>query len=77
MINALVRATVWYTCYIDGEEEEKVRKYAEENDCELAEAVTALYEEVCNTGDGISLYANSVESDFATEEVESAEIDDD
>lgn len=55
----------------------RVLAYAEENDCELEEAVSALYDQACDTGDGIMLYTDSAESDFMTEEVESVEITDD
>lgn len=76
-VSCMVRATVWYHCILNEEESARVLAYAEENDCELEEAVTALYKQACDTGDGILLYTDSDESDFMTEEVESAEIDDD
>lgn len=68
MINALVRATVWYSCDIEGEDEEKVHKFIEENGLSLTEAVDTLYWE----GE-ISIYDHSHESDFSTEEIEAAE----
>ena len=43
MIKVEVKAEVTYTCFLSKEDSEKVKKYAEENDCELVEAVEKLY----------------------------------
>lgn len=76
-LSCMVRASVWYHCILSEEESARVLAYAEENDCELEEAVSALYDQACGTGDGIMLYTDSAEADFMTEEVESVEIDGD
>ena len=76
-ISCMVRASVWYHCILSEEESARVLAYAEENNCELEEAVSALYDQACDMGDGILLYTDSTESDFMTEEVESAEVWDD
>ena len=68
MLKAYVRATVWNTCYLSEDDEQKIRQYAEENDTSLEEATEALY----NQGE-IHLYSDAEESDFSTEEVEDVE----
>ena len=59
-----VEAKVLYTCFLSQEDENKVRQYAEENECELEQAIWDLYWK-CE----IDLYHNSTESDFSTEEI--------
>ena len=57
----MTEATVQYACRLSAEDEQKVRKYVEEKETTLEEAVEALY------GDcAINLYADSWESDFNT-----------
>ena len=68
-MKAFVRATVYYTCELTDEDAEKVRKYAEEHDCELEEAVRALYFNSIEE-ESINLYQCSEESDFDTECIE-------
>lgn len=68
MIVVEVTALVNYTCYLSEEDSIKVRKYAEEHDCELTEAVMELY----MLGD-IDLYKESVESDFCTQSIDNAD----
>ena len=63
-----VEARVMYTCYLSQEDEETVRKYAEENECDLEVAIWNCY-----NNNEISLYYNSTESDFSTEEILSVE----
>ena len=63
------KATVWYSCYISEENAEKVRKYAEENDTTLEEAVQRLYDE----DDEFYLYDESNEIDFCTDAIEEVE----
>lgn len=63
-----VEAKVIYTCYLSQEDEEIVREYAEENECDLE---TAVWECYCDSK--IGLYYNSTESDFSTEEILSVE----
>lgn len=61
-------ATVEYVCYLRDEDAEKVREYAEREECSLREAVADLY------ADGeIDLYYESNKSDFNTESIDSAE----
>ncbi len=67
MITVETTATVQYTCRLSEHESEKVKEYAKENDCELAEAVFALY-----SLNEIDLYHHSTESDFCTESVDFA-----
>lgn len=59
-----VEARVTYTCYLSAEDEEIVRDYVEENGGDFS---TAVWECYCNNM--ISLYYNSTESDFSTEEI--------
>ena len=66
-----VTALINYTCYLSEEDSIKVRKYAEEHDCELTEAVMELH----TLGD-IDLYKESVESDFCTQSIDSADDED-
>lgn len=59
---------VWYTCMVEGEDEQKILDYVKENDVSLEEAVMYLQ------GNGeIELYKHSIESDFSTEEIENVE----
>lgn len=67
MLTVEVTAMVQYTCKLSEDESKKVKEYAEENECELTEAVHALY----NLGE-IDLYHHSVESDFSTESIDFA-----
>ena len=71
MITVETRATVTYTCWLNEEDSQKVLDFLETNtDYDTAEAVSKLY------ADGeIDLYDDSVESDFITEEITNAEID--
>lgn len=63
-----VTAKVQYACWLSEEDGEKVKEYAEENECELETAVWVLY------ADGqINLYADSNESDFSTESIDCVE----
>lgn len=67
MITVEVTAMVQYTCKLSEEDSEKVKEYAEENECELTEAIDMLY-----SSDEIDLYHNSTESDFSTESIDFA-----
>ena len=61
-------ATVQYVCYLSDEDSEMVRKYAEQEDCSLREAVADLY------ADGvINLYYESHDIDCTTESIDSVE----
>lgn len=63
-----VEARVMYTCYLSQEDEQIVRNYVKENGGNFS---TAVWECYCNNK--ISLYYNSTESDFSTEEIISVE----
>lgn len=63
-----VEARVTYTCYLSEEDEQTVRNYAEEEQCDFEAAVWQCYIQ-----NKISLYDNSTESEFSTEEVLSVE----
>ena len=65
MMNVTVTATVQYTCFLDEDQAQQVREYAEQNDCTLEAAVWALYAD-----DELDLYDNATESDFTTEKIE-------
>lgn len=61
-------ATVQYVCYLRDEDAEKVREYAERENCSLRQAVADLY------ADGeIDLYYDSSDIDCTTERIDSAE----
>lgn len=61
-------ATVQYVCYLKDEDAEKVREYAEREECSLRRAVNDLY------ADGeIDLYYESNDIDFTTESIDSVE----
>jgi hypothetical protein len=65
-----VEAVVTYTCFLDEEDSARVKELAEEYDLELEEAVRWLYR-----SNELNLYRNSVESDFATDEIVQVEED--
>jgi hypothetical protein len=66
-----VEAVVTYTCFLDEEDSARVKELAEEYDLELEEAVRWLYR-----SNELNLYKNSVESDFATDEIVQVEEED-
>ena len=70
MMNVTVTATVQYVCSLDDTKADKIKEYAEQNDCTLEEAVWALY-----TDGALNLYADSIESDFSTERIDQVEED--
>lgn len=70
MMNVTVTATVQYVCSLDDTKADKVKEYAEQNDCTLEEAVWALY-----TDNKLNLYDDAVESDFTTESIDQVEED--
>lgn len=61
-----VKATVWYACYLDEEQEKMVREYARKNNVDFRDTVDAL---CCNPNFDFELYNDSLESDFQTEEI--------
>ena len=70
---AYVQATVWYTCELSEENSARVIKYAEKNNCSLEEAIYKLYSDP--KVDNFFIYDKSTESDFCTEDVEKAWIE--
>ena len=66
-----VEAVVTYTCFLDEEDSARVKEMAEEYDLTLEEAVRWLY-----NSNELHLYKNSVESDFATDEIVQVEEED-
>ena len=68
-------AEVRYFCTLSEEDSNRVREYAIEHDCELIEAVKALY--MSYSDNHIDIYADSDESDFNTKSIDSAEEEDD
>lgn len=68
MMKVTTTATVQYTCFLNTVKANKVKAYAEENDCTLEEAVWALY-----VDDRLDLYDDSTESDFTTESIDQVE----
>ena len=72
-IIAYVRATVWYTCELSEENSERAMKYAVENNCSLEEAINKLYSDP--EVDDFCIYDESTESDFCTDEIEKAWIE--
>lgn len=65
MLVVQTTAEVLYTCYLSDEDEELVNEYVAENDCDLEDAVRALY-----YTNKINLYADSRESDFNTQTID-------
>ena len=65
-------ALVKYTCFLDEEQAIEVIKYAKEHDCDLEEAVLAMYEDYEMD---FELYHDSTESDFSTESIDFVELD--
>ena len=65
MIELYTTACVNYTCWLTEEDEQKVREYARENDLDIEDAVNKLYE-----NHELSIYTDSTESDFCTEDID-------
>lgn len=67
-MKVLTTATVEYACRLKEKDEEMVRKYAEQEECSLRQAVADLY------ADGvIDLYFDSWDTDFSTESIDGVE----
>lgn len=65
MIKIETTAEVITTCYLTGKDEEKVRAFMKENECDLEEAVEALF-----WTNELNIYLNSTESDFHTQSID-------
>ena len=72
MIKVETTAEVITTCYLTDEDEEKVRAFMEENECDLEDAVKELF-----WNSELDIYAHSTESDFHTESIDLVEEEDD
>ena len=65
MVKVETTAEVITTCYLTNEDEEKVKAFMEENQCELEDAVKELF-----WSNELDIYTNSTESDFHTESID-------
>lgn len=65
MIKVETTAEVVTTCYLTDEDEEKVKAFMKENECDLEEAVEALF-----WTNELNIYLNSTESDFQTQSID-------
>lgn len=65
MIKIETTAEVVTTCYLTNADEEKVKTFMEENECDLEEAVEALF-----WTNELDIYSNSTESDFQTQSID-------
>ena len=72
MIRVETTAEVIITCYLTDEDEEKVRVFMEENDCDLEDAVKELF-----WNNELDIYSQSTESDFHTQSIDLVEEEDD
>ena len=68
MIEIQTTAEVQFTCYLTDEDEEKVKTFMKENQCDLEDAVKELY---CNNE--LNIYSNSIEGDFNTDSIDCVE----
>ena len=68
MIKVETTAEVVTTCYLTDEDEEKVRAFMEENECDLEDAVRELF-----WNSELNIYTNSTESDFNTQSIDLVE----
>ena len=68
MIRVETTAEVITTCILTDEDEEKVKTFMEENDCDLEDAVKELF-----WNNELNIYDQSTESDFHTESIDLVE----
>ena len=68
MIRVETTAEVITTCILTDEDEEKVKAFMEENQCDLEDAVKELF-----WNNELNIYSQSTESDFHTETIDSVE----
>lgn len=68
MIRVETTAEVITTCILTDEDEEKVKAFMEENQCDLEDAVKELF-----WNNELNIYSQSTESDFHTESIDSVE----
>lgn len=65
MIKVETTATVITTCYLTDKDEEKVKAFMKENECDLEDAVKELF-----WNNELDIYCQSTESDFHTESID-------
>lgn len=65
MIKVETTAEVTTTCFLTDEDEEKVKAFMKENECDLEDAVKELF-----WNNELDIYSNSTESDFHTESID-------
>jgi hypothetical protein len=79
MLKVEAVGTVYYTCELSDEEEEKVINYVKNNSDDFdyidEETIMEAVRELWANGE-IELYANSTESDYSTEEINWSEFED-
>lgn len=68
MIRVETTAEVITTCILTDEDEEKVKAFMEENQCDLEDAVKELF-----WNNELNIYSQSTESDFHTESIDFVE----
>ena len=68
MIRVETTAEVITTCILTDEDEEKVKVFMEENQCDLEDAVKELF-----WNNELNIYSQSTESDFHTESIDLVE----
>lgn len=71
MIRVETTAEVITTCILTDEDEEKVKAFMEENQCDLEDAVKELF-----WNNELNIYCQSTESDFHTESIDLVEEED-
>ena len=72
MIRVETTAEVITTCILTDEDEEKVKAFMEENQCDLEDAVKELF-----WNNELNIYSQSTESDFHTESIDFVEEEND
>lgn len=79
MLTVEAVGTVYYTCEVSDEEEEKVINYVKNNSDDFdyidEETIMEAVRELWANGE-IELYANSTESEYSTEEINWSEFED-
>lgn len=65
MITVRTTAEVITTCYLTDKDEEKVKAFMKENECDLEDAVKELY-----WNNELDIYNHSTESDFNTQSID-------
>lgn len=65
MIKVETTAQIITTCYLTDKDEEKVKAFMEENECDLEDAVKELF-----WNNELDIYCQSTESDFHTESID-------